>query len=301
VLLLLGGILGVSDDSMEVVSPSPACSTIINLNSERSFAVAQQLNEQVILCGGMSSSVTYRECESLDLTSWRWTFHSNMTRIRSQAAGLAINHVFYMIGGLDVDSTEFLAPHKAPFWQYGPNLPDGIKAIFGHCVVPWRDDGFLVIGGDVLTSSKSTSNAIMHFNTTSGEWTTFPSMLYKRRNHACVNLNDKIIVSGGDDGNDPHIGFSTEVLEPGATEFREVGRRPNSRIAAKLGIMDAGRILIIGGYDPESGRALDTVAEFEASTGKWRQLDQRLNAPRASHSLVALPNTICDSLPLGGK
>jgi len=244
----------------------------------------------------MTSSDNFCECEFLNLTSWQWSFHSNMTRERSQAAGVKVNNAFYMTGGLDADTIEFYDPNIQPFWQYGPNFPKGTRAIFGHCVVPWKDDGFLVIGGANVTS-RSTSNSVLHFNTTSQQWTNFPSMNYNRRNHACINVGDKVIVSGGDDGSDARVGYSTEVLDPGATQFRKVGRLLGSRISGKMGAMDGTRVLIIGGYDPVSGKALDTMEEFDFLNDRWSLIDMKLSAPRAAHGLVELPGSICDSLP----
>lgn len=297
VIGLFGGVIGLSDNSFEVFStdsPGGVCRGVSDLSATRTLGAAELMEDKVIYCGGIGENVEEQDdCVSLDLETLAWQHHSYMLNTKTQPASVRIKSSLLMVGGIGSNGIEQTVADNDQFWEYGVTFPDGIRELYGHCSLRWTWDSLIIIGGIQKRSSTETSETVYMLNTTSSEWTRLPSLLQARNSHSCGLINGKLVVAGGLDGTNSQVPSSTEILDSLDGEFRAVGNLVTPRDHAVMGVIDGGRLVIIGGSDPESNTALDSVEEFDMSGETWSLREERLSVQRLGHSSAIIPNTVC--------
>jgi hypothetical protein len=294
--------------SVELVSLEQQCSnnsSSSSLDGPRMSGVAVALQGQVLVCGGidggdtaLSTCVSWNMTEADDAPTW--TVHSFMNEGRMAAAATRLLGTAYVSGGSEqAHGVEHLEDNGR--WQYGPALPDGVRSVYGHCSLPWGEDGLLFLGGVYTASEIIVSRDVLLYNQTTERWRGWPSMTTRRRNLACARVanSSRILVAGGDnDSGDLGVGHQAEVLDIGEDGhyvggWRPVGRLVEGRKGGQLAVINGGRVVMTGGFSGESLTFLDTMEEFDVETETWSLLDQRLGLKRAAHGLVTIPDTYC--------
>ena len=297
-LLVIGGASSEAASTFEILSSSGNCEGSYNMSVARGFGVAETLNNLILLCGGIGGTnltLIFDDCMQLNQSSMSWTHHSYTAQSKVQASGAKVRNTFYLTGGFDATGIEQMDPSVQPFWQSGPNLPSGVRSVFGQCTVPWGSDSFFMIGGVTKEENMFFSNAVLLYNTTSDRWTSFPSMQKERSNHACTIVDDTLIVAGGTDGADDTIGSTAEILDLNtSSNFKYVGNLKFSRISAQMNVVDGGKVIIVGGTTGD-GVVQDTIEEFDVVKESWSLSDKRLSVGRAAHAMVPVPDTLCNT------
>lgn len=314
------------------------------LPGPRMGGVAVAVDGQVLVCGGTDGGeATLASCLAWNMTlpSWSsfdtndndsmssdrvaftppsassvWAAHSVMNEGRLAGAATRLLNTVYVSGGSEeAHGIEHLDPaaeeednSSSSSWRYGPRLPDGVSSVYGHCSLPWGEDGLLFLGGVYTAAEIFVSRDVLLFNSTTSRWSTWPSLLARRRNLACARLANSslILVAGGDnDSGDLAVSHQAEILEigqegggqpPVGTSWRPVGRLVQGRKGGQLAVIHGGRIVLSGGFSAEvdgSGTFLDTMEEFSLETEAWTLLDQRLGLRRAAHGLTVVPDIYC--------
>jgi N-acetylneuraminic acid mutarotase len=258
----------------------------------------------LLVCGGTDGEIPALD----DCLTWNtaaspagaWTHHSYLNEGRMGGAMVRLLNTVYASGGSDAfgGGLEHLdsANEGGSKWQYGPNLPAGVRSVTGHCSLPWGADGLLLIGGVYTTSEIIVSRDVLLYNTTTRQWSAWPSLLSRRRNLACTRLNaTHILVAGGDnDSGDTEVGHTSEILEVGGGRgWRSVGRLSMDRKGGQLAVINGGRAVIVGGYSTAAASFLNTIEEFSLDTERWTVVEKRLQLPRGAYGLSTVPNTYC--------
>jgi hypothetical protein len=267
----------------------------------------------VLVCGGTDGEVDALDsCLAWNLTETAavakggasWSAHSFMNEGRLAGAVSRIGNTVYVSGGSEeAYGVEHLDPAvQNSVWRYGPNLPAGVRSVYGHCSLAWGEDGFLFLGGVYTASEIIVSRDVLLYNRTTDRWSAWPSLLTRRRNLACARLanSSRILVVGGDNNSgDSEVGHLAEILDVNQAAggvmgtWRPVGRTVQARKGGQLAVVNGGRIVLTGGYSAETGAFLDSMEEFSLETESWTLLDQKLGLKRGAHGLVTIPDTYC--------
>jgi len=295
-LLVIGG-TGFAGSSFELIGTEPDCvGGPYELATGRGFAVAEVLDDLILLCGGTNLTVNFYNCMQLNTNTMTWEHHSYTSTDKVQASGAKIRNTFYLIGGGSENSNiEQIDPTVDQFWKAGPRLPAGVRAVYGQCSVPWGADSFFMTGGVYKDASSFFSNAVVLYNSTSDRWTSYSSMNKKRSNHACTIVDDKLIVAGGIDGEHASdVGTSVEVLDLTqlTVDFKPVGDLIESRFSAQMSVIGGDRVVIVGGMTAEGGLE-NTIEEYDLAAETWSMSELNLRTPRAAHAMVAVPDIFC--------
>jgi hypothetical protein len=315
VLLLVGGSGGRPGGpavdptavSVELVSLEDDCSGLKsgpgNLPTPRTGAVAAAADGQLLVCGGTDGEIdTLDDCLTWDMAASpaaSWSHHSYLNEGRMGGSVARLLNTLYASGGSAAvgGGIEHLDPAAdGSKWQFGPSLPAGVRSVTGHCSLPWGGDGLLLIGGVYTTSEIIVSRDVLLYNTTTMRWSSWPSLLTRRRNLACTRLDaTHILVAGGDnDSGDAEVGHMAEILEVGGSgSWRPVGRLTMGRKGAKLAVINGGRAVIAGGYSTEAASFLNTIEEFSLETESWSMLEKRLLLPRGAYGFSIVPDSYC--------
>ena len=160
----------------------------------RSFAVSEFLENNFVICGGMENT----DCNVIDESgSQSFDMAANG---RIWAASVKLNQsTMWITGGVDSEyeilkSSEFVTIKGS---TKGPNL---LYPIQTHCIVQYKPNGFLLIGGDTgygITKRIWIIEQKNEFNITEG-----PYLNYGRTLPSCGTVKDEfenvlIIVAGG--------------------------------------------------------------------------------------------------------
>ena len=126
----------------------------------------------ILTCGGQN----YFSCLALDLSDSTWRNHSSLDSLRHYSSHAVLPSGLYILGGFYSSSSSFL-PTGATTWEAGPSLPG---MTFDSCAVAISETKFLLIGGWLETTRVS------EYNSETGSWETWPSLVQARAGHACA-------------------------------------------------------------------------------------------------------------------
>ena len=126
----------------------------------------------ILTCGGQN----YFSCLALDRSDSTWRNHSSLDSLRHYSSHAVLPSGLYILGGFYSSSSSFL-PTGATTWEAGPSLPG---MTFDSCAVAISETKFLLIGGWLETTRVS------EYNSETGSWETWPSLVQARAGHACA-------------------------------------------------------------------------------------------------------------------
>jgi hypothetical protein len=110
-------------------------------------------------------------------------------------------------------------------------------------------DGRVLIAGGRQPNDRTLASAEV-YDPGSGEFSTVGPMATARQQHTATVLQDgRVLVTGGYtyDGNTWDVLSSTEIFDPGSTEFNSTGSMGEARWSAVAALLNDGRVLIAGG------------------------------------------------------
>ena len=164
----------------------------------RDKAVSEFLNDKFVVCGGYGTDYwTKEDCEAIDDTG----IFNNSAFGRMQASSIKLDQsTMWITGGYDfninhLNTTEIVTLEGS---IDGESLP---FTVYGHCMVQYRSDSILLIGGSQNGNEDSDKTWIIDptndFNMTEG-----PSLKQGRMYHSCGKMKDEygnviVIVAGG--------------------------------------------------------------------------------------------------------
>ncbi len=120
------------------------------------------------------------------------------------------------------------------------------------------------------------------------------AMHHARRAHTSTVLNDgRVLVVGGEAGDDLHMLDSAEVFDPSTEKWTELPRLPAARSNHSATLLKDGRVLIAGGGkssiigEPSGEAAISSALLFDPSTDTFSETGP-LTSARSSHGAARL-------------
>ena len=268
--------------------PSSVCPALPWLPAPRAqAALALAPAGGALLCGGRGFDGVHQDCLELVAGAANWTHHSRSVVARAGAAMVRAGATLYLVGGAGAGQvSEHLGPGGR--WAVGPAALPGVAGeLAGHCLLPYRGDSFLLLGG----LRDGVASAQVHlYNTTTGAWAEWPGMGRARSQHACAWVEDGILVAGGLGG----AAAFTELLQLGAMEWREAGALVEAREAGRLAVLPDladHSTYMLGGHSRAAGHSLASV-EVQVEGG-WEQVEGGMVDRRAEHAAAHVPHSFC--------
>jgi hypothetical protein len=173
----------------------------------------------------------------------------------------------------------------------------------GHGAARLRDDRVLVTGG--FDGDRFLASAEVYDPTTGG-WASTVPMTAPRFGHTTTPLNDgRVLVVGGyaqdyaatvpSPWHYPGVppssahanGPSAELYDPLLRAWLPTRSMPAARAFHTATLLPNGRVLVVGGSDPPTGRQLTSTEVYDPSSGAWSAAESMSEA-RALHTATLL-------------
>ena len=128
---------------------------------------------------------------------------------------------------------------------------------------------------------------VEEYDTTTGEWTSWPELTVGRNGHSCSVIGDTVVIAGGADDND-NVLESTTLLDISSRTQRPGGNMASARVGLKT-VNHEGKLLAIGGITQDL-TVLKTVEEWDPTEEVWTpREDLDITIPRTLRSCVRSP------------
>jgi N-acetylneuraminic acid mutarotase len=293
-----------------------------SMNSNRTAHTMTLLaNGKVLAAGGfwsayMQPTIYFASCELYDSASGRWTLSGNMNCGRSwHTATLLPNGTVVVAGGRGgtngaiLSTTEIYDPPTGQ-WKIGAAM--SVPRV-GHTATLLPDRRILVAGGTTngallgFGSLGGASSSAELYDLATGCWRATSPMNNARESHTATLLpNGAVLVAGGYAGvflYGSNYLRSAELYNPITETWTLVGSLVTARANHSATLLGTGRILIAGGYNPDSNPGssnhdLSSAEVFDPITRAWSRT-YGFQIARAWHSAVLLASG--EVLAVGGS
>src|SRR5262249_21966705 len=150
----------------------------------------------------------------------------------------------------------------------------------GHTATALADERVIVIGGQNQSGPISEAEGIDPGQGNDSVCGTFRTA---RFHHTSTRLSDgRVLVIGGSGSKGPLR--TTEIFDPQTNKFQEGPRLRLARTGHSATRLKDGRLLIAG------GRADGSAEIFDENSGRFTQVQPKMNGPRSLHGAVLLKN-----------
>lgn len=127
-------------------------------------------------------------------------------------------------------------------------------------------------------------------------WTTIsilgdPGLIQGRYGHRAVRFDGRLLIVAGTGDQGPSTTALWLDLDPdnlALAEISEAGQIQTPRQNPEVAWIDAGHLLLAGGFEPTLGAILDSVEIYDVEGESFYELDSGLTTPRVFHALQAL-------------
>ena len=248
-------------------------------------------NKNPIICGGFNKNIYLSDCSTYEDGVWNKSMSMTTSRVYAAASQSPYpnrQQSLFVSGGYnnqdsDLNTTEVLSDQG---WQELP-FPLPVRSYY-HCMVLFNSTTVLLIGG--RQNGEPDSPNSFFFNTENEIWVEGPKLLSGRQIHSCGKLlkdnassQFSVIVVGG------RAKASVEILDVGATEWRNGPNLPFAIYEASMVEDTFGGILLIGG---NNGTYLDTIFQLPRADSEWILMPQKLKVARSHATAFLVPGEI---------
>lgn len=275
VLLLLGA--GCAQDNTTLVPRE-----YLNLNVARSGHTTTNVDDKLLVVGGVNGSGTVAEIEEYNGVSFTVTARLNVSRylhtVNKTASGMLL-----VFGGYHLENG--MLSYVSEIEEINPNT--GVVSVVGNLNVARSvhrshelpDGRIIVIGGEGLSGVLNTAEI---FNPSTGliEQVINTNTAHADFDSVQVASGDIYIVGGIGSG-----GGSIERFSVSSGLFESVGILNHPRCAIRIIELNSGKILVTGGYDGHS--TLSFAEVFDPATGLTHNVAS-MNQKRDSHVLYKM-------------
>ena len=250
-------------------------------SKERLDPVGGFLDDHFVICGGFDSDKKpipmKSDCEIIGKTESKVI---NMTaKGRQFASSLRLNaSTMWIVGGrdegYDLKSSEFITVDGS---TPGINLP---FTVLGHCVIQYKANALLLIGGDQNEYwNKNTwiIDPTNGFNLTKG-----PRLNQGRTYHSCGKMKDKygnilIVVAGGNSLN------SVEILNTKSMNTWIEGPKLPFDIESSSMVSTDDKVFLVGGESSNYAGNKNSVFELKSNLLEWKKIGVPIKELRYGH------------------
>ena len=235
----------------------------------------------VLTCGGLDGEEEYNlSCFVLDPATATWLPHSTLDSPRTFSPTVSPPSGVFLLGD-DYEfseSSSFLATGSTR-WVPGPPL---LSPKEDACAISISATQFLVIGGYPDTRK------VEEYDTTTGEWTSWPELTAGRSYHSCSLIGDTVVIAGGTSDNEPIL--STTLLDISSQRQRPGGDMTSARAYFQI-VNHEDKLLAIGGQEQDF-TGLKTVEEWNPTEEVWTPRgDLDMTIFRAGFGAVSAPRS----------
>jgi uncharacterized delta-60 repeat protein len=256
-----------------------------SLNNGRAYHTATLLaNGKVLVAGGETDYVTYRDAQLYDPATGAWTGTGSMTTNRVyHTATLLPNGKLLVAGGEDnsgnvLSSAELYDPATGAWTATGSMT----TARAYHTATLLPNGKVLVAGGEkagYLISAEL-------YNPASGTWTATGTMGTARAYHTATLLpNGRVLIAGGYGSSG--VLNSAERYNPDTGTWTATPVLTTARYYHTATLLPNGKVLVAGGYG--SSGNLSSAELYDPATGYWTATGSMTTA-RQGHTATLLPN-----------
>ena len=291
-VLLVGGIAsGITLSSVEFYSPSS-----LTPSGLASIAVAPA-NVSIFVTGieQFVATGTFSDGSTSALQSAAWSSSNPAAAVINNAAsnsgfafgvGLGSTTITATVGTLSGSATLTVQP---PVQSGGFTTTTGQMgtSLYAQTATRLTTGQVLIAGG--MSPSGVVNNAQL-YTPASQTFAAANPMNVARWLHTATLLNDgTVLIAGGSDLANEETLDSAEIYNPTAGTFTLLSNTLNTaRVGHTATLLDNGQVLIIGGYDPETGLIADAEL-FDPPTQTFIDLGNT-NSPRYQHTATILQN-----------
>jgi N-acetylneuraminic acid mutarotase len=201
--------------------------------------------------------------------SGAWTTGASASTMRTEVAAAVLANRIHVVGGFPGSPSGAGATRAneaydpvADSWETRAELP----ADRNHACAASANGKLYVIGGfDNTFSGANAAATTFEYDPDSDQWTSRATMPTPRGAPACVALNDRIHVIGGN--NTVDLGVH-EVYDPAANSWSTSPSMPTPRNHIAGAVLQ-GRIHVVGGRAAGQGGLMRTHEMFDPATNQW--------------------------------
>ncbi|MEY2509691.1 MAG: hypothetical protein QOE26_454 [Verrucomicrobiota bacterium] len=208
------------------------------------------------------------------------------------SATLLPNGKVLVAGGIDssfnriVVSAELYDPASGTWTGTGDMDHGGLAA---HTAILLPNGKVLVAGGGLYSElSFQNSDHAELYEPASGTWTSTGPITSFFDRSATLLPNGKVLLAGGDNGEDSNGVSSAELYDPASETSTPTGSLGTARSHHPATLLPNGKVLVTGGYD-SSGNLTTSAELYDPASGTWTATGS-LGTARLGHTATLLAN-----------
>ena len=225
-----------------------------------------------------TSTVTFNGTAATAITSWGST-----SIVATVPTGATTGSVVVTVGGVSSNGMNF-AVQSSGFVATSGQM--GMSR-YGQTATQLATGQILIAGG---LSTSGVVNSAELYTSANQTFAAVNAMNVPRWLHTATLLNDgTVLVAGGSDLANQETLDSAEIYNPATGTFTLLSNTLNTaRVGHTATLLNNGQVLIVGGYDPETGLIADAEL-YDPPTQTFIDLGDT-NAPRYAHTATMLQN-----------
>lgn len=286
----------------DLLAPSKICPNLPNFPRISVKPVSGlDYNGRLFVCGGgLNTTTAFADCHTL--INGVWTPTNNLKEVRrfsgvSEFPNQNGPYKYILTGGFNINldlSKNVLSSNEvltANGWK--TVLPPLPVSMMGHCMVTINSTFVMAIGG--RQNGINYTAKTFFLDITKCSWKEGPQLAVGRNSHRCLRIakdegsSEMVTMVVGGIGT---TSASTEILEDGASQWRQGPPLPFGLAAsADIDLPDGGALLV-GGYEYRLPNLRNSFLRLRHAKTSWEVWLQKLKIGRDSHIAITVPDEL---------